>query len=109
MNTDNMSLASITIDYGPFGFVDGYNPDFTPNHSDDMGRYDLKAQSNIGLWNLDKLATALKPLLSLENHKQLEIILKGFTQLYQVKLLELWRNKLGGGFRAVASLSKFQR
>jgi len=95
MNTDNMSLASITIDYGPFGFVDGYNPDFTPNHSDDMGRYDLKGQPSIGLWNLDKLATALKPLLTLEKHKQLEIILKGYTKLYETKLLELWRNKLG--------------
>lgn len=95
MNTDNMSLASITIDYGPFGFVDGYDPDFTPNHSDDMGRYDLKGQANIGLWNLDKLATALKPLLAKEKHKQLEMILKGYSELYETKLLELWRSKLG--------------
>ena len=39
LNTDNMSLASVTIDYGPFGFVDAYDPNFTPNHSDDMGKF----------------------------------------------------------------------
>ena len=37
-------LVSVTIDYGPFGFIDEYNPSFTPNHSDDMGRYDLENQ-----------------------------------------------------------------
>ena len=37
-------LGSVTIDYGPFGFIDEYNPSFTPNHSDDMGRYDLENQ-----------------------------------------------------------------
>ena len=44
LNTDNMSIAGITIDYGPFGFIDEYNPGFIPNHSDDMGRYDLQSQ-----------------------------------------------------------------
>ena len=39
LNTDNMSLASVTIDYGPFGFVDSYDPNFTPNHSDDDGKW----------------------------------------------------------------------
>ena len=39
-----MSIAGITIDYGPFGFIDEYNPGFIPNHSDDMGRYDLQSQ-----------------------------------------------------------------
>ena len=38
LNTDNMSLASVTIDYGPFGFVDSYDPNFTPNHSDNDGK-----------------------------------------------------------------------
>ena len=46
MNTDNMSVASITIDYGPFGFVDEYNPNFIPNTSDDTGRYDLESQAS---------------------------------------------------------------
>jgi uncharacterized protein YdiU (UPF0061 family) len=95
LNTDNMSIASITIDYGPFGFVDGYRPDFTPNHSDDMGRYDLQSQPSIGLWNLDKLATALKPLLDQERHVELETALRGYTATYQSHLLGLWRAKLG--------------
>ena len=64
LNTDNMSIASVTIDYGPFGFLDEYKPGFTPNHSDDDGRYDFQSQPGIGRWNLGKLATALRPLLS---------------------------------------------
>ena len=47
MNTDNMSVASVTIDYGPFGFVDEYNPNFIPNTSDDTGRYDLESQASV--------------------------------------------------------------
>ncbi len=64
MNTDNLSLASVTIDYGPFGFVDDYDPYFIPNTSDDFGRYDLENQPSIGLWNLQRMADAIKPLLS---------------------------------------------
>ena len=64
MNTDNMSIVSITIDYGPFGFIDAYDPHFIPNSSDDGGRYDLQNQPSIGLWNLAKLARALFPLIS---------------------------------------------
>lgn len=95
LNTDNMSIVGITIDYGPFGFIDEYNPKFIPNHSDDMGRYDLENQANIGLWNLDKLATALKPLISVEKHDQLEMILKGYGEKYQSYHLHIFRSKLG--------------
>jgi len=95
LNTDNMSLASITIDYGPFGFVDAYNPNFTPNHSDDEGRYDLENQGNIGLWNMDKLGQALMPLIDKSKHKQLTSILQGYSKHYQEKYLYLFRLKLG--------------
>ena len=71
LNTDNLSLASITIDYGPFGFLEAYNPDFIPNHSDDSGRYDYESQPEICFWNLDKLATALTPIISNMKHQQL--------------------------------------
>ena len=64
LNTDNLSLASITIDYGPFGFLDSYDPNFIPNHSDDGGRYDYESQPSICLWNLGRLAVALTPILS---------------------------------------------
>uniref|UniRef100_A0A8C1Q3A6 Selenoprotein O n=1 Tax=Cyprinus carpio TaxID=7962 RepID=A0A8C1Q3A6_CYPCA len=54
-NTDNFSLLSITIDYGPFGFMESYDPNFVPNTSDDEGRYSIGAQANVGLFNLQKL------------------------------------------------------
>jgi len=95
MNTDNMSIRGVTIDYGPFGFIDEYNPRFIPNHSDDMGRYDLENQVNIGLWNLDKLAEALKPLIDADKHKQLEMILQGYGERFQEYQMKLYRAKLG--------------
>ena len=68
MNTDNLSLKSITIDYGPFGFLDEYDPHYIPNTSDDMGRYDLQNQPSIGYWNLEKLAKSLTPILASKNN-----------------------------------------
>ncbi|OXB84649.1 UNVERIFIED_CONTAM: hypothetical protein H355_001126 [Colinus virginianus] len=62
-NTDNFSLLSITIDYGPFGFMDSCDPSFVPNASDDEGRCKIGNQANVGLFNLNKLLQALKPLL----------------------------------------------
>ncbi|CAM9457831.1 unnamed protein product [Rangifer tarandus platyrhynchus] len=63
-NTDNFSLLSITIDYGPFGFMEAYNPDFIPNTSADERRYKIRNQANIGMFNLNKLLQALNPLLN---------------------------------------------
>lgn len=59
MNTDNMSLLGLTLDYGPYGFIDAYVPDFVCNHSDSGGRYALDQQPAVGYWNLQKLAQAL--------------------------------------------------
>jgi len=95
MNTDNMSIKGVTIDYGPFGFIDEYNPKFIPNHSDDMGRYDLENQVNIGIWNLDKLAEALKPIIDADKHKQLEMIVQGYGAKFQEYQMKLYRAKLG--------------
>ena len=55
MNTDNMSILGDTIDYGPFGFLDNYDPEHICNHSDTNGRYSFKNQPSIGLWNLNAL------------------------------------------------------
>jgi uncharacterized protein YdiU (UPF0061 family) len=63
MNTDNMSILGLTIDYGPFQFMDGYNPAHICNHSDSNGRYAYGRQPNIAYWNLYALAQALLPLL----------------------------------------------
>ena len=95
LNTDNMSVLSLTIDYGPFGFVNEYSSHFTPNHSDDEGRYDLSSQAHIGLWNLDRLARALKPLLTAEKQKSLELTLGGYSRNYEQHRLTFFRQKLG--------------
>ncbi|CAI5489121.1 unnamed protein product, partial [Closterium sp. Naga37s-1] len=60
LNTDNMSILGLTIDYGPFGFLDAFDPDFTPNTSDMPGRrYCFRQQPDIGLWNVVQLANTL--------------------------------------------------
>ena len=61
LNTDNMSILGLTIDYGPFAFMDYYNPKFVSNSSDHHGRYKYEAQPEICLWNLHKFAEALHP------------------------------------------------
>lgn len=63
LNTDNMSLLGDTLDYGPFGFLDAYQPGFICNHSDSGGRYAFDKQPMIGLWNLNALANAFLSLL----------------------------------------------
>jgi uncharacterized protein YdiU (UPF0061 family) len=64
MNTDNMSILGLTIDYGPYGWIDDYDPDWTPNTSDAMQRrYRFGNQPRIALWNLVKLAHALHPVV----------------------------------------------
>ena len=62
MNTDNMSILGLTIDYGPFGFLDGFDPGHVCNHSDTGGRYAFARQPNVAWWNLHALGHALRPL-----------------------------------------------
>ena len=62
MNTYNMSLLGLTLDYGPFGFLDDYEPGFICNHSDHQGRYSFDNQPAVALWNLQRLAQTLSPL-----------------------------------------------
>ena len=66
MNTDNMSILGLTLDYGPFGFLDAFDPGFICNHSDSGGRYAFDQQPDVAAWNITKLAQALVPLLSVE-------------------------------------------
>ena len=63
MNTDNMSVLGLTLDYGPYGFMDDFTPGFIPNHSDHHGRYSFQNQPDIGYWNVRAMAQALSPLL----------------------------------------------
>ncbi len=62
MNTDNMSILGLTIDYGPFGFLDAFDANHICNHSDQQGRYAYSQQPQIAFWNLHCLAQALLPL-----------------------------------------------
>ena len=63
MNTDNMSILGLTLDYGPFGFMDAYDPEFICNHTDEQGRYSVINQPAIAHWNLRALAVALSRLV----------------------------------------------
>ena len=63
MNTDNFSVLGLTIDYGPFQFLDEYDPEYICNHSDETGRYSFDSQPDIGMWNLTRFATAISPLV----------------------------------------------
>ncbi|XP_034069869.1 protein adenylyltransferase SelO-like isoform X1 [Gymnodraco acuticeps] len=94
-NTDNFSLLSITIDYGPFGFMEAYDPGFVPNTSDDEGRYSVGAQANVGLFNLEKLLNALSPVLSKHQQNQAQSILKGYTNINQMRIHQHFKAKLG--------------
>ena len=92
MNTDNMSILGITLDYGPFGFLDQYDPGLICNHSDDSGRYAFDRQPNIALWNLVCLAEALTPLMSIDEAKNaLEAYQPAFAQHY----FDLMSSKIG--------------
>jgi len=92
LNTDNMSIYGLTIDYGPFGFLDRYNPYHICNGSDHHGRYDFKSQPDICYWNLYKLAEALQDLLPLKDaHEELKMYFLTFKESY----LRIMRNKLG--------------
>ncbi|KAM4544216.1 protein adenylyltransferase SelO-like [Fundulus diaphanus] len=94
-NTDNFSLLSVTIDYGPFGFVDSYDPGFVPNSSDDEGRYRMGAQAEAGFFNLERLLVALGPVLTHGQRRQAKIILKGYLDIYQRRIRRLFGAKLG--------------
>ena len=92
MNTDNMSILGITFDYGPFGFLEAYDPDFICNHSDDSGRYAFSNQPSIAFWNLCCLAQALTPLLSVERCRE---GLSAYEPEYTGTYFRLFRAKLG--------------
>jgi uncharacterized protein YdiU (UPF0061 family) len=94
MNTDNMSVLGLTIDYGPFSFLDDYDPNFTPNTTDLPGRrYAFGRQHTIAYWNLGCLASAIAPLL--ETSTELVAVLEGFQDSYFEKYYTMMGNKLG--------------
>jgi uncharacterized protein YdiU (UPF0061 family) len=94
MNTDNMSILGLTIDYGPYGWLEDYDPNWTPNTTDKEGRrYRFGNQANIALWNLVQLANALYPLI--EDVPALEEILENYHNQWEERYPLLLANKLG--------------
>ena len=94
MNTDNMSILGLTIDYGPYGWLEGYDPEWTPNTTDrQYKRYRFGNQPEIGLWNLYKLANALYFLIG--DAKPLEAVLNNYRNAYTSKYLSMMKSKLG--------------
>ncbi len=94
MNTDNMSILGLTIDYGPFSFLDNYDPSFTPNTTDLPGRrYAFGQQANIAYWNLSCLANAIAPLF--KDTSQLEATLKLYEDYYWSRYYNMMGDKLG--------------
>ncbi len=94
MNTDNMSILGLTLDYGPFGFMEAFNPDHICNHSDPQGRYSYANQPRIGQWNCYALANALSPLMASED-EAMAIVHTTYPLSYAQCFDHLMRQKLG--------------
>ena len=92
MNTDNMSALGLTIDYGPFGFLDDYDRRHVCNHSDTQGRYAYNAQPHVADWNFAALASCFDTLVP---HDNLEQLIDGWAEVFQTTYLEKMRRKLG--------------
>jgi uncharacterized protein YdiU (UPF0061 family) len=98
MNTDNMSIAGETIDYGPCAFMDGYHPETVYSSIDAMGRYAYGNQPRIAQWNLARLAETLLPLLDEDLDKAVEraqTAIGGFVTRFEAAYLEVFGRKLG--------------
>ena len=94
MNTDNMSILGLTIDYGPYGWLEDYDPDWTPNTTDANGRrYRFGQQTEIALWNLLQLAEAIFPLIN--DTEPLEHSLQFYRDYYQQQWNDMMAHKLG--------------
>ena len=94
MNTDNMSVLGLTIDYGPYGWLDNFDPDWTPNTTDATGRrYRFGHQSQIALWNLVQLANAIHCLV--EDVPALQAALEVYPKTFEKEWPEMMARKLG--------------
>ncbi|NNM51527.1 MAG: YdiU family protein [Pseudomonadales bacterium] len=92
MNTDNMALLGYTLDYGPYAFMDSYEPGLISNHSDEGGRYAFHRQASIALWNLNALAHAFSPLMK---QQALIATLQAYEPRFLTSYQHRMQNKLG--------------
>jgi len=94
MNTDNMSIHGLTIDFGPYGWIEDFNLDWTPNTTDSgQKRYRFGNQADIAAWNYARLLESISPLL--EKPEKLNQALDFYYQSYQKHSNEMWVGKLG--------------
>lgn len=94
MNTDNMSILGLTIDYGPYGWLDDYDPDWTPNTTDAQGRrYRFGHQPRVAAWNLVRLAAAIRPLL--DDAEPLQAGLDRYAEVLDEHSVRSFAGKLG--------------
>ncbi len=93
MNTDNMGITGLTLDYGPFQFLDGFDPGHICNHSDTRGRYAFDRQPSVAWWNLHCLAQALMPLI--DDAQAAQDALASYEAVFTEAYLALMRAKLG--------------
>jgi len=105
MNTDNMALSGETIDYGPCAFMDTYHPQTVFSSIDEQGRYAYANQARIGLWNLERFAATLLPILHEDEETAVEMAqdaLESFAEIYNATWLAGMFNKIGLGGDASA-------
>ena len=99
LNSDNMSILGLTIDYGPFGFLDTYQSAFVCNHSDELGRYAYDQPPRVGLFNLSCLAQAMLPLIDDKNGElaaeQAKQLLADYQPAYETHYYQGMATKLG--------------
>ena len=94
MNTDNMSILGLTVDYGPYGWLEDFSPDWTPNTTDAHGRrYSFNNQPHIGQWNLLQLANAVYPLIG--RVEPLQEALADYNELFLNGWNDMMAKKLG--------------
>ncbi len=93
MNTDNMSILGLTMDYGPYGWLEDYNPGWTPNTTDAGRRYSFKNQPQIALWNLGQLANAILPVV--KNPEPLQEALDDAIKYFRQGQDDMMAKKLG--------------
>jgi uncharacterized protein YdiU (UPF0061 family) len=93
LNTDNMSILGETLDYGPFGFMDAYDPTHICNHTDQQGRYAYRMQPRVVEWNCYALGQAMLPLIG--DVDAVQDVLSIYKPSFDAKMASLWRAKLG--------------
>jgi uncharacterized protein YdiU (UPF0061 family) len=94
MNTDNMSILGLTIDYGPYGWLENYDPNWTPNTTDSQERrYRFGNQPQIAFWNLGQLANAIYPLI--EQVEPLQQAMNVYTETFEQGWQNMMASKLG--------------